>query len=773
MSQEGNTLSLYPSSAVNSAGHFPNSPAHTQTMNSSAHAAVSAASVVPADHHSSDDEKGGASKPAKGGGGAAGPGGKSRRELPAGAVATLKAWLLSPEHFTHPYPTPQDQIMLMHKTGIDKKQLKNWFTNARRRIWKPMLKKQLEAGKLAAAGGAVGGTLTLNPAAGVQSGGMTVAVTPGLPVPRPELSSSQPPPQPPQQEMYTNFQQAQLQGDPNQQQAPPQQQPQYQQPEQPQYQQQQQQQVQYDQNTGQPIQQQPMYDQYGNQVYDPTYQQQPQYQQQQDVAQQPQQPQPVSNDQNQFPISNSIGSLAPLNPTSSLASFGKMIKTDSHAVLMELFARDQDLVRQAAGKGGVQVQQQAPAPATAASNATRSLQASGTSGTLRWANGTASSPNNGSNMGQKQHSVTFEGVPSLSSWPHFSSVSSLNNLGGLQGVKSITNLSAADLSSQGNLNKMGNLAQVKSVENMGRGDSFAFLEVFFDDKSGMSGGGSSNGQRGLKRDYDDAIGLSLDGDDGASPGQQFGSNKQAHSANEQAPTNVKSAMEAGAPIPAPLPEDGNENIDGNTEGGSGGGKLKRAYDDALAARGLIAVRRSCEKLTDLALPAKMQRTLSQEYIRQHNQGQPMGDFFSSNNSAYAPNNVRNNNGSSQQLYPMQPATDAGGATAAAAIPNSNLANESVAVPSSTKCALCTSVNVDTQLRPCGHMFHGRCLKPSLQNAVGPPKCPICSTSMQSAILAVPSGAGAEGAAGAPGAVSGAEGAAGVSSTGVGAVGGAQ
>jgi hypothetical protein len=79
---------------------------------------------------------------------------KSRRELPAGAVATLKAWLLSPEHFTHPYPTPQDQAMLMQKTGIDKKQLKNWFTNARRRIWKPMLKKQIEQGKLTTTTGA-------------------------------------------------------------------------------------------------------------------------------------------------------------------------------------------------------------------------------------------------------------------------------------------------------------------------------------------------------------------------------------------------------------------------------------------------------------------------------------------------------------------------------------------------------------------------------------------------------------------------------------------
>jgi len=92
--------------------------------------------------NNSDDDEGGGGKPRN----------KSRRELPTGAVATLKAWLLSPEHFTHPYPTPQDQVMLMQKTGIDKKQLKNWFTNARRRIWKPMLKKQLEQGKLAATG---------------------------------------------------------------------------------------------------------------------------------------------------------------------------------------------------------------------------------------------------------------------------------------------------------------------------------------------------------------------------------------------------------------------------------------------------------------------------------------------------------------------------------------------------------------------------------------------------------------------------------------------
>ncbi|TFJ81590.1 hypothetical protein NSK_006841 [Nannochloropsis salina CCMP1776] len=69
---------------------------------------------------------------------------KSRRELPNGAVATLKGWLLSPEHIAHPYPTAQDQVALMAATGIDKKQLKNWFTNARRRIWKPMLRRQTD-----------------------------------------------------------------------------------------------------------------------------------------------------------------------------------------------------------------------------------------------------------------------------------------------------------------------------------------------------------------------------------------------------------------------------------------------------------------------------------------------------------------------------------------------------------------------------------------------------------------------------------------------------
>jgi len=74
-----------------------------------------------------------------------------RRELIAAGVAdTLKAWMLSPEHFIHPYPSRQDQVLLMQQTGINKTQLMNWFKNARRRIWRPML---LEKKRIAATGG--------------------------------------------------------------------------------------------------------------------------------------------------------------------------------------------------------------------------------------------------------------------------------------------------------------------------------------------------------------------------------------------------------------------------------------------------------------------------------------------------------------------------------------------------------------------------------------------------------------------------------------------
>lgn len=329
-----------------------------------------------------------------------------------------------------------------------------------------MLKKQLEAGKLAATAGGGGGLSSQ------QGGG-------GLTNQEQVVSSSAPPPQPPQQEMYNNYQQATT--------------------------------VTQGSDEYEYGQQQPQYADNGGYGYDSQ-------QYQQDTTTSQQQPE-------QFPNCNSIGSLAPLNPNglSSISSFGRMFKTDSHAVLMELFARDQDLVKQASGQKGGMIQAAAvgnttgsgsgsvgmtngissasmareinkemmnnPATNAAGSLLSSAAAASSTTGNLR----STYNNNNSSSGSPQQQKVTFGNntntqsstVPSLSSWPHFSSVSSLNNMGsstagnnlGLKGVKSITNLSAADLSSQGNLNKMGNLAHVKSIENMVRSACFVLCLV--------------------------------------------------------------------------------------------------------------------------------------------------------------------------------------------------------------------------------------------------------------------------------------------------------
>jgi len=58
------------------------------------------------------------------------------RELPHEAVAILKRWLFSPEHFHNPYPTHEETAELAQRTGLKRIQIKNWFVNARRRCWK-------------------------------------------------------------------------------------------------------------------------------------------------------------------------------------------------------------------------------------------------------------------------------------------------------------------------------------------------------------------------------------------------------------------------------------------------------------------------------------------------------------------------------------------------------------------------------------------------------------------------------------------------------------
>jgi Homeobox KN domain len=64
--------------------------------------------------------------------------------LPSTTVEYLKAWMMSPAHIAHPYPTDQEKAKIMADTGIELKQLTNWFVNNRKRYWKPRVEAQVQ-----------------------------------------------------------------------------------------------------------------------------------------------------------------------------------------------------------------------------------------------------------------------------------------------------------------------------------------------------------------------------------------------------------------------------------------------------------------------------------------------------------------------------------------------------------------------------------------------------------------------------------------------------
>ncbi|KAL9654341.1 hypothetical protein ABK040_010370 [Willaertia magna] len=62
-----------------------------------------------------------------------------RGNLPKQAVDHLQDWLF--ENFNHPYPSDKEKEILAGKTNLNLSQVNNWFINARRRVWKPILDK--------------------------------------------------------------------------------------------------------------------------------------------------------------------------------------------------------------------------------------------------------------------------------------------------------------------------------------------------------------------------------------------------------------------------------------------------------------------------------------------------------------------------------------------------------------------------------------------------------------------------------------------------------
>ncbi|XP_039156635.1 homeobox protein knotted-1-like 6 isoform X2 [Eucalyptus grandis] len=60
---------------------------------------------------------------------------KKKGKLPKEARQTLLEWWSV--HNKWPYPTEADKIALAKSTGLDQKQINNWFINQRKRHWKP------------------------------------------------------------------------------------------------------------------------------------------------------------------------------------------------------------------------------------------------------------------------------------------------------------------------------------------------------------------------------------------------------------------------------------------------------------------------------------------------------------------------------------------------------------------------------------------------------------------------------------------------------------
>lgn len=76
-----------------------------------------------------------------------GMGVNEKAKLPKKATDILKTWFLN--NIDHPYPTVETKEMLCKATGLNKKQVQNWFTNSRKVNMINLLGKLTKASSLA------------------------------------------------------------------------------------------------------------------------------------------------------------------------------------------------------------------------------------------------------------------------------------------------------------------------------------------------------------------------------------------------------------------------------------------------------------------------------------------------------------------------------------------------------------------------------------------------------------------------------------------------
>ncbi|KAJ7973269.1 Homeobox protein knotted-1-like [Quillaja saponaria] len=90
---------------------------------------------------------------------------RKKGKLPKDARMALLDWWNT--HYRWPYPTEEDKMKLSEMTGLDQKQINNWFINQRKRHWKPSddMKFALMEG---VSGGSSGGPLYYDMGRGTQ-----------------------------------------------------------------------------------------------------------------------------------------------------------------------------------------------------------------------------------------------------------------------------------------------------------------------------------------------------------------------------------------------------------------------------------------------------------------------------------------------------------------------------------------------------------------------------------------------------------------------------
>ncbi|KAL1341407.1 hypothetical protein HN51_027883 [Arachis hypogaea] len=80
---------------------------------------------------------------------------RKKGKLPKDARIALMDWWNS--HYRWPYPTEEEKLMLSEMTGLDIKQINNWFINQRKRHWKPS--SEMRFGVMEGVSGAAHGTI--------------------------------------------------------------------------------------------------------------------------------------------------------------------------------------------------------------------------------------------------------------------------------------------------------------------------------------------------------------------------------------------------------------------------------------------------------------------------------------------------------------------------------------------------------------------------------------------------------------------------------------